>query len=402
MKPAWPDISEYAWLTSDAGTVWLARAAEELRASDVVATAARLRRDLSARQTHLALEQVALRERARRKFRLADAMFFTAVALEQATDETIARYKARRFPADGLAVDVCCGIGGDAIGLALTCRQARGIDRNPVHALLAEANVRCYLSDEGLARDRFVVDAVDAAAMDMRCDAWHADPDRRAAGRRTTSVDAHDPPAEILEQWLRQTESAAIKLAPAARLPEMWRTSAECEWISRHGECKQLLAWFGSLARRPGMRVATVIDSDRRAHSFCGRPGAQPPRSERIARYLYEPDAAVLAAGLQGALAEELGLAAIGPGIAYLTGDERIVDPAANGFEVLDVLPLQIKRLKAYCRQHRIGQAEVKKRGVACEPEALQRQLRGDGDETAVVLATRFGGKSVAVIARRI
>ena len=44
-------------------------------------------------------------------------MWFEPIGLEQATAEPVARHKARRFAGE-LVVDLCCGIGGDALALA--------------------------------------------------------------------------------------------------------------------------------------------------------------------------------------------------------------------------------------------------------------------------------------------
>src|SRR5262245_5077557 len=68
-----------------------------------------------------------LRQRARRKFDAAERMFFTTTALEQATDSTLARYKAERFPRGKPLADLCCGIGGDLLALA-DVGEASGVD----------------------------------------------------------------------------------------------------------------------------------------------------------------------------------------------------------------------------------------------------------------------------------
>ena len=395
------DISDFEWLISDAARPWLAEAAEEASASLVTLTT-RFRRELSAARAHLVLEQAALRRRAREKFRLADAMFFTPVALEQATDETIARYKASRFPRNAAIADLCCGIGGDAIGLALIGGEFRGYDRSPAHGIFAAANVRLYLAEAGLPTERFAVEAADVGQVNWTPTAWHADPDRRASGRRTTAIEFHDPSTEVLERWLARQPAAAIKLAPAAQLPNAWHAAAECEWISRGGECRQLVAWFGSLAPRVGQHVATVLTTSEGRRQISGTPRLPIPPANTIGRYVYEPDAAILAARLAGQLANELGLSSFSPETAYLTGDRPVIDAAVAGFEVLDVLPFQVKKLKAYLRQHQAGHVEVKKRGVSCDPLALQKQLSADGSEKLVVLVTRYQAKSVAIVARRL
>jgi hypothetical protein len=80
---------DYRWLTTEAAAKWLDLAA----ASDepTLKLAARLRKDLTAEQVHLVLEQVDLRRRAE-VFR-SRTDFITAKALEQATDEWVAAYR---------------------------------------------------------------------------------------------------------------------------------------------------------------------------------------------------------------------------------------------------------------------------------------------------------------------
>ena len=142
----------------------------------------RLRRCLSARRAHLVLELIELRKRARVKFTEADRMFFTARALEQATDQWIARHKARRFAAGQPIGDLCCGIGGDLFSLAQQARVT-GVDRDPVHALLAAEN--CHL----LGLRPCPIAVMDAASVDLGpFAAWHMDPDRRSAAKRTTQI----------------------------------------------------------------------------------------------------------------------------------------------------------------------------------------------------------------------
>lgn len=395
-------LSDYRWLTGEAARPWLERATLEAESTPLVTLSARLRRDLTSARTHLILEQVALRKRAAAKFSRAAEMFFAPIPLEQATGESISRYKAGRFPAAGEAADLCCGIGGDAIGLALRCARVRVVERRPELALLAHANITRYLEASGRPADRVRVEVGEVAEFDGRSAAWHADPDRRARGKRAASVAAADPPPEVLDRLLARLPAAAIKLAPAARLPAVWAECAECEWISHRGECRQLVAWFGALAQGAAARTATVLLDDQDARHIVGTGDSAPIEADRIDRYLYEPDAAVLAAGLTGTLADELGLRALAGPHGYLTGDRPVIDPALAGFEVLDVLPFQFKRLTAYCRQRTIGRVEVKKRGVSCDPLLLQRRLAGGGDNAVTLLICRHDRQTVVIAARRI
>ena len=118
---------------------------------------------------------------------------------------------------------------------------------------------------------------------------------------------------------------------------------------------------------------------------------------------MFEPDAAVLAARLSGVLADQHRLHPFEPEICYLTGDTANDDLALTSFEVLDVLPLDIKTLRRYLQQHRVGRLEVKKRGVHPDPDVVRRQLIAvcRGDEPLTLLLTRLAGRTVAIAARR-
>jgi hypothetical protein len=188
-------------------------------------------------------------------------------------------------------------------------------------------------------------------------------------------------------------------------LPGRWGDEAELEWISRGGESKQLVAWFGLLAAMPSRRRATIVlteDFPPRTRTLVGDSRLAPPVSQDFGGYLAEPDSAVLAAGLIGTLAAERGLAAIAPGAAYLTGDRAQADPALDWFEIAESFPFDAKRLKAHLRQRRIGQLEIKQRGVGIDPEQLRQQLTVPGDEIATLFLARRGKRVMALLTRRV
>jgi hypothetical protein len=386
-------LDDYRWLVSDAAKPWLALAGQG--SDSTLALVQTFRKELSPARTHLAIEQAELRQRASEKFSAAERMFFTPLGLQQASDEKVSGYKAGRFPADEPLADLCCGIGGDLLALARRGAVV-GVERDPVSALLAKANLAANRLSGSVAIE-------DAAEVNVAaCAAWHIDPDRRPSGRRTTRVELHEPGLDVLERLLSENEQAAIKLAPAATFPDAWAERAELEWISRRGSCRQLVAWFGALASHRGQRRASIVGGDADdVHTLVGMANVEiPPRA--IGRYVMEPDVAVLAARLTGELAARYDLGTIARGIAYLTSDHPVVDPALALFEVTDVLPYNVKRIKALLRQRGIGRLEVKKRGVAHDPREVQKLLRVPGDQRATLIVTRMPDGVTAILARRV
>jgi hypothetical protein len=138
------------------------------------------------------------------------------------------------------------------------------------------------------------------------------------------------------------------------------------------------------------------------AHRFLPGPEAPvDPQPGPLGDHLYEPDGAVIRAGLIGRLAERLGAHTLDPTIAYLSADTRIRTPFAQGYQVRDVMPFSLKRLGSYLREHHLGVLEIKKRGTAVEPDELRRKLRPRrfGDESATLVLTRIDGEQAVVVA---
>jgi hypothetical protein len=302
------EFSDYAWLVDDeAAAAWLARLAEDSRPA--LQQLDSLRRELPAERARLLVEQTELRRRATAKFG-ADAarMFFTPVLMEQATDRWIGRYKATRLriAPNAIVHDYCCGIGGDLIPLAFHGR-CTGLDVSPLACLFAAANVRSICGEQ--AAQRTVIRQTDAEQSTPAPDEpWHIDPDRRAAGKRSTTIELHSPGPELIDRWLRNSPNGVVKLAPATEPPAAWRQTAEFEWITAHRECRQLVAWFGKLTESPGQRRATIVNTDDPkgefavAGTFTGLPDVPFTASHEPLDYVYDPDPSLLAAGLLGAI----------------------------------------------------------------------------------------------------
>lgn len=388
----------FFWLTSDKALPYLDQAARTLAENPggLVRLATQLRKELSAEQAHLVLEQVEMRQRAREKFSAAERMFFTPKSLMQASDERIAACKARRFPDNLPIADLCCGIGGDLLALAMR-GECVGVERDEVLAHLAERNCQVCGREGGRVE---VADAADYPLQDFA--AWHIDPDRRPAGKRTTQLEFQEPPREVLQRLLQQNPNACIKLAPAADIPEAWERDGEREWLESRGECRQQVVWLGALAVRPGACAATIVDAQAGPRTVQGRGEGPVPIANHLSRYVYDPAAAVLAARLTHVLCGEHLLAAVSSKAMYLTGNDLIDDAALSAFEVIATLPMDERQLKAALRERGIGRVEVKKRGCHVEPERLQKSLAGSGDETAALLVCPMGGKVQAILTKRV
>jgi hypothetical protein len=169
---------------------------------------------------------------------------------------------------------------------------------------------------------------------------------------------------------------------------------AEIEFISLKGQLKETVLWFGPL--KSAGRRATLLPGPHTM--FSGQLSAGSLQLSEPLAYLYEPDPAILRAGLVRDLAAQLSACQLDPDIAYLTSEAKVVTPFARVWKIEDWFPFQLKRLRAYLRERDVGRVVVKKRGSPLEPEALIRDLRLKGDTERVVFLTHLLGRPIVVI----
>jgi len=389
------DLEDFRWLLTEDGQRLLA-AADEVVDEDPLRAQTALRRlapDAAADhpgRAAAALTQASLRRRAVAKFGdLAPRMYFTPDGLEQATRLPVARHRAARLKAASAltVIDLGCGIGGDLVAFASAGLICAGIDLDPLRVEVAAANLAA-LGLEGAVQ---VADATEVSTAPF--DVAFADPARRSGRGRTFDVDDWTPPWSFVEGLLHR--DSCVKVAPGIPhdlLPE----GVEAEWVSDHGEVKEAALWSGRLATTA--RRATVIGSGGLATlTEEDDPGAG---VVAVRRFLYEPDGAVIRAGLVTAVAAAVHGGLVDEHIAYVTSDVPVTTPFARGYEVLEELPYREKALRAALRERDVGILTIKKRGVDVVPDQLRKRLALSGDAEATLVLTRVAGDGTALLVR--
>jgi SAM-dependent methyltransferase len=387
------DLEAFQALLGEEGQALLARlGSSRLDRASLLAIATDLRREHAPELIAAALTQALLRQQARAKFG-ADAarMYFTPAGLEQATRTGVATLRARRYAGGGArrVADLCCGIGGDTVALARAGLAVLAVDRDPLTCAVAAANADALgVAGQVEIRCQDVTEASLAG-----CDAAFLDPARRTSWGRVFDPGAYSPPWSFVIELADRIPRTGAKVAPG--IPhELVPDGAEAEWVSERGDVKEAALWFGDLATTG--RRATLLPS---GQTLAGT-GREPPPTAPARRYLYEPDGAVIRAHLVAEVAALLDGRLLDPAIAYLTSDRLVGTPLATPYEITDVLPFQLKRLRALLRERGTGTVTIKKRGSAIEPEQLRRELRLDGSGSAVVLLTRVAGRPIVLLAQ--
>ncbi|MGY1807175.1 methyltransferase domain-containing protein [Blastococcus sp. SYSU D00669] len=366
---------------------------------DLLTGLSRLRDELGAELAGPAWELARLRVRARPVFGAdADLLHLTADTLEQAGRPDLADRRAARLLADGgPAADLGCGAGTDTVALARRGASVVALDRDPLARELTAANaaalgvaplVRVVAGD--------VVDVVDRAEHGWvaGCPAAVLDPARRAGGRRRLDPDRWSPPWSTVATLLDRVPRCVVKVAPGLdhdRVPD----GVEAEWVSVGGSIAEALLWGRGLAST-WRRATLAHDGGFLELTADEDPGPAPVGPVR--GWLHEPDPAVIRSGLVSLVGRRLDATLVDATIAYLTSDAHPGSPWVSSYRVDEVLPFNLKRLRALLRARGVGRVVVKKRGSAIEPETLVRQLRGPAAGTAVVVVTRVAGAPTAIV----
>jgi hypothetical protein len=378
------------FLTSELGQALLAELApQDLSERHQLGLLTRLRKHYAPDEAGSALELARLRQRATLKFgTAAERMYFTAGALEQASDPLIRAYRAQASQ-DQQVLDLCCGIGADSLAFAQAGAQVTGVDLDPLRVALARLNAEAL----GLSAQFIQADVRDLKPPSV--DLIFYDPARRDdEGRRIFNVEQYEPPLSLCRAWRGQV---LVKLSPAVDKTQVADYSAGLSFLSVAGDLKEAvlhigMGWQGERAVLLSEQGTLVWQSE----------GSEPEAQFSTPRaYLIEPDPALLRASYVRHYAEQTGAFMLDETIAYLTSDalpEGDLRRWSRAWRVQAWMPFNLKRLRAELRQRGVGRVTVKKRGSAITPEQLTADLKLKGTNECTLVLTRHQGAPIVLI----
>jgi hypothetical protein len=358
-------------------------------------------------------EQRRLQERAHKKVVHPYQWLWTAPLLEQSSDQWTAEMVAEAVPAGVACVDLCCGVGVDAIawarGRSLDCVA---IDQDPVAVMLTKFHAE-------LQGAPVAVELGAAERFEGLASHWvHVDPDRRQDGHRHSRADQMSPTMDQLVSVREHSAGGSIKLAPATVVPDGWRDSTGSHWISFDRSVRQQRLWWGSERYRVGTKTLSrgrwmpresndslqaqwihlQIPTDCRGPE----PMREAGRLDLLPRYVGDCDPVVRASDSTVELAGHFGVSILGDRNGYLIADRPVRTAWIDWFEIEEVMPWDRKRVRRCLRERGIGRLEIKTRGVKEPVDALRGQLALSGDREATLLLTQVNRRVLALLAQRV
>ena len=359
-----------------------------------------LQRSIGREDTMRVMAAFELQPKARKK--LGNGIWWcTSRSLAQATPKPVAQMKARWV--DGTpTLDLCCGIGSDAIAMAQTNlavgQQVLAVDRD--EQLLEMARENCRLNapaGEGGIEFR----CADVQQLEYsQTMAAHLDPDRRAGAQRTTRPEDYSPSWSCVQQIVQRLRGAVIKIAPAAEVDGAEVDGAEVDgaepyhriWVSYQSSVREQTLLYGdsigrasddlSMKLQPGDVSALILRDEKPVTVFS--PAKSDSRchvTNEPGQWMIDPDPAIRAAGLTATFAEQFSLMAIGGPAGFLTGAQCVDENLAVSERVIWKGSCDDRKLRKTLRSINGYPCRVKTRAVSQDANRLERRYRECGEK---------------------
>ena len=272
---------------------------------------------------------------------------FTREGLEQASRKIVSIQRAKRFTDAGIdtLIDVGCGIGADSMQLASSCQQLRAVDISPTAATCAALNLSEIPSAQ------VYCESAQQVTIQNPLPALFFDPARRLPTGRALSPDSWSPPLSKVLAWGGRASHLAVKMAPGIDLSYL-PDNYHAQWVSVDGDLVECALYSLNLAPEGAGRSALIIQGNQVKEYLCAsasRPGdnhVQVPPVSGLGDYLFDPNPAIIRAGIIPDLCEKILAAPIANGIAYLSGNSMPLPEdslATTCYRIVEDLPLKTK-----------------------------------------------------------
>ena len=336
------------------------------------------------------LSQIKLQKRNLNKLPISNELLFTEQGAQQATSWKLAKYHATKFKAFNKVADLCCGIGVDLINIAKEKEQVYAIDLDADILKIAKYNCK----SQNLNNIKFI--SGKAEEFNQQVDAIFIDPDRRPGRNRRIAPEEYSPPFSKIMELRNICPNIAVKLSPAIdyirlNLP----IDSTLEFVSENGTLKEILLCMGDLATENCERKAVLLPTNLTLQNSNAKI-----KITEIQKYLFEPDPAIIRAGLVQEMGNKIGYNLIDSKLALLTGSHILQSEFGKVFEVEEIMKFDLKKVRKYVRENKIGELIIKTRGFPESVERFRKKIKLKGKKSVVMFILRKGDDHIIVFAQ--
>ena len=370
----------------------------------------------------VALQQIAGRQKAREKlpewYATEDVLYPKKVSLEQCSSSQTAEYKASLVEGGSFA-DFSGGFGVDTIALAR--KFAKGHYVEPQEELCELFQHNCKVLDINNVN---IVNGTmeDNLAAIGPVDTIYLDPSRRDVhGRKVVALEDCVPNLlEWKERLLAKCNTLMVKLSPMIDIFQTLRDLPETyavHVIAVNGECKEVVCL---MSRRDARPCVSTNETEIVAVDICDNTTDNPCRdainrvstttetertaplsvASQIGTYLYEPNAAVMKAGIFNALSQQFQIQKLEKNTNLFTADELREDFPGRVFRIEAVHEFHPRKIAKELSH--LENASIAVRNFPLSAEELRKTLKiKDGNACYLFGCTLSGNKKCVIQCRK-
>ena len=336
------------------------------------------------------LSQIKIQKRNLNKIPISNELLFTEQGAQQASSWKIAQYHATKFKTFNKVADLCCGIGVDLINIAKGKEQVYAIDLDADTLELAEYNCK----NQNLDNIDFKLSK--AEEFNKQIDAIFIDPDRRPVSSRKIAPEEYSPPFSKIIELRDICKNIAVKLSPAIDYKRLnLPLDSTLEFVSENGTLKEILLCMGKLSTENCERKAVLL-----SYNHILQNSDVKTKVTEIQKYLFEPDPAIIRAGLVQELGSKIGYNLIDSKLALLTGSQIVQSNFGKIYEVEEILKYDLKKVRKYVRENEIGELIIKTRGFPESVEKFRKKIKLKGNNSIVMFILRKGDNHIIVLSQ--
>ena len=358
---------------------------------------------------HFCLQQIEGRQVAKKKLpswtKIEGLIYPTKISLEQCSSEQTALYKQqlteRLFPKGRhKMVDMTGGFGIDFSFLASLFNEANYVEQNEQLCEIAQHNFPLL----GIQNTNIHNVACEEFLNKMGYfDLIYLDPSRRNAnGKKVVALSDCSPNIEALQnKLLNHAPLVLVKLSPMLDIQDTLRrllNVSEVHIVSVCGECKEVLL---VLCQKKNDVTFHCVNLAEQTQIFSTSiQNTEPIIATCLDRYLYEPNASILKAGVQNSLCQDFEVKKLHPFSHLFISAHFIEDFPGRSFLIEDTCTFAKKNLKRMLAD--LDQCNLTVRNFPASVAELRKGLKlREGGETYLFATTLYDGSHALIRCKR-
>jgi Conserved hypothetical protein 95. len=325
-------------------------------------------------------------------------IFPAHLSIEQCSSEQTARYKAEIVSGSSL-VDLTGGLGIDCFFLSKQFQSTSYVEQQETLCQLAKNNFKALQTDIKI----FNEDSEDYLNHCQPIDCIFIDPARRDQyGHKTISISDCTPNViKMQEMLLSKAKQVLIKLSPmldiSLALSELNHVKI-VHIVAVNNDCKELLFLLERNYNGNIRYCCANLHSRQSRQNFTmeEEKEAQVTFVDKIEKYLYEPNAAIMKGGFFKSIAQKNGLKKLHPNTHLYTSDKLESEFPGRIFEVKEWGHYNKKAKQSTL--YGIDRASVNARNFPLSVAELRKTLKLADDDKTFVFATTIKGDERIII----